>query len=439
MFYGLSKILKKLFPRRLFYRSLLIVAAPIIILQLIITVVFFDSLWIKTNKGMTRALIGEMKTFIAAYDNRKYNNNDLSGLFSIYLNLNVDYKEEAFFKKNQSDRWFSPIDRNLRRELKANMGFGNYWFDTTSYKELIHITIKHDDGHFEFFIPKDRVTSTSARVFALWITLPALLLITIAIIFLKNQTRPILKLAKAAERFGRGENIDEYRPSGALEIRQAGFEFDKMRKRIIRHLNQRSEMLSGISHDLRTPLTRMKLQLAFVKDEELSKKMSLDIDEMEKMLNEYLQFTSSNYLETDKTFNISELIEDIITKYDNNNITKEIVPRIYMNGRKNLIQRSLNNLIGNSIKYARKIDLHLTKKNNNILIIIDDDGPGIPKNEHENVFKPFYKIDKGRGDSKSSVGLGLSIASDALKSHGGNILLEKSPMNGLRVKIFLPL
>ena len=439
MFYGLSKILKNLFPRGLFYRSLLIVAAPIIILQLIITVVFFDSLWIKTNKGMTRALIGEMKTFIAAYDNGKYNNNDLSGLFSIYLDLNVDYKEESFSKKKQSDRWFSPIDRNLRRELKANMGFGNYWFDTTSYKELIHITIKHNTGHFEFFIPKDRVTSTSARVFALWITLPALLLITIAIIFLKNQTRPILKLANAAERFGRGENIDEYRPSGALEIRQAGFEFDKMRKRIMRHLNQRSEMLSGISHDLRTPLTRLKLQLAFIKDEELSKKMSLDINEMEKMLNEYLQFTSSNYLETDKTFNISELIEDIIAKYNNNNITKEIIPRIYMNGRKNLIQRSLNNLIGNAIKYAEKIDLHLTKKNNNILIIIDDDGPGIPENEHENVFKPFYKIDKGRGDSKSSVGLGLSIASDALKSHGGNILLEKSPLNGLRVKIFLPL
>ena len=158
--------------------------------------------------------------------------------------------------------------------------------------------------------------------FALWITLPALLMITIAIIFLKNQTRPIVNLAKAAERFGRGENIDEYRPSGAMEIRQAGLEFDKMRKRIMRHLNQRSEMLSGISHDLRTPLTRLKLQLSFMKDKDLSKKMSLDIDEMEKMLNEYLQFTSSSYLEKNETFNISELIEITINKYNNNNITK---------------------------------------------------------------------------------------------------------------------
>ena len=439
MSYGLSKFIKNILPRRLFYRALLIVAVPIIVLQLIITIVFFDSLWIKTNKGMTRALVGEMKTFITAYDNGKYNNNDLSGLFSVYLDLNVEYKNDRLFEKPLKERWFSPIDRSLRRELKSNIGVNNYWFDTITYKKLIHINIKHSEGYFEFFIPKDRVASTSARLFALWITLPALLMITIAIIFLKNQTRPIVNLAKAAERFGRGENIDEYRPSGALEIRQAGLEFDKMRKRIMRHLNQRSEMLSGISHDLRTPLTRLKLQLSFIKNEELSKKMSLDIDEMEKMLNEYLQFTSSSYLEKDETFDISELIESTINKYDNKNISTELIPRIYMNGRKNLIQRSLNNIIDNSIKYAGKINLGLYKKNNNIIITIDDDGFGIPENEYQNVFKPFNKLDKSRGNSRSSVGLGLSITSDIIKSHGGNIILEKSPLNGLRVKVFLPL
>jgi two-component system, OmpR family, osmolarity sensor histidine kinase EnvZ len=439
MSYGLNKFIKSLLPKKLFYRALLIVAIPIIILQLVITIVFFDSLWIKTNKGMTRALVGEMKTFMTAYVNEKYDNKDLSSLFSIYLDLNVKYKQKSFENKNQKKRWFSPIDRTLRRELKSNIGSNNYWFDTTSYKELIIINIKHDEGHFEFLIPKDRVSSSSARLFGLWITFPAILLISIAMIFLKNQTRPITNLAKAAEKFGRGENIDEYRPSGALEIRQAGLEFDKMRKRIMRHLNQRSEMLSGISHDLRTPLTRMKLQLALIKDTELSKKMSLDIDEMEKMLNEYLQFTSSSFSEKDETFNISELIEDIIIKYKNKNISKEIIPRVYMNGRKNLIRRSLNNLIDNAIKYAKKVNLRLSKKNSSLLIIIDDDGPGIPESEYENVFKPFYKIDKGRGDSKSSVGLGLSITSDIIKSHGGNILLEKSDLNGLRVKIFLPL
>jgi len=439
MSYGLSSFIKNLLPRRLFYRALLIVAVPIIVLQLVITIVFFDSLWIKTNKGMTRALVGEMKTFIVAYDNGKYNNNDLSGLFSIYLDLNVEFKTDDSFELPQKQRWFSPIDRTLRRELKSNIGANNYWFDTTTYKELIHINIKHNDGYFEFFIPKDRVTSTSARLFGLWITLPALLMITIAIIFLKNQTRPIVNLAKAAEKFGRGEKVDEYRPSGAMEIRQAGLEFDKMRKRIMRHLNQRSEMLSGISHDLRTPLTRLKLQLSFIEDKDLSKKMSADIDEMEKMLNEYLQFTSSTFVEKDETFDISELIEDIIKKYNNKDISNKIIPRIYMSGRKNLIKRSINNLIDNSIKYAKKIEIQLNKKNNNITITLDDDGIGIPKNEYQNVFKPFYKIDKGRADSKSSVGLGLAITSDIIKSHGGNIILEKSHLNGLRVKVFLPL
>ena len=211
-----------------------------------------------------------------------------------------------------------------------------------------------------------------------------------------------------------------------------------MRKRIQRHLNQRTEMLSGISHDLRTPLTRMKLQIAFIKDEELAKKLTEDINEMEKMLNEYLQFTSSSYVEKDKIFNLSELIDEVIKKYNNENISKNLIPRTYFNGRKNLIKRCINNLIDNGIKYGDKVNIELNKNKNNLFIKIDDNGPGIPKEEYENVFKPFYKINKGRADSRSSVGLGLSIASDIIRSHGGNIMLEKSSLNGLGVKIFLP-
>ena len=275
-------------------------------------------------------------------------------------------------------------------------------------------------------------------MFGLWITVPAFIVVIISLIFLKNQTRPITALAKAAAKFGRGENVDEFKPSGAAEIRQAGYEFDRMRKRIVRHLNQRSEMLSGISHDLRTPLTRMKLQTAFIKDKSLANKLTEDINEMEKMLNEYLQFTSSSFIEKDELFDLGELIIEIIKKYNNNNITKEIPSRVYLNGRKNLIKRCLNNLIENSIKYGNKLNIELSKKKTNLVIKVEDDGPGIPENEYENVFKPFYKIDKGRADSKSSVGLGLSIASDIIRSHGGNIKLSKSSLNGLEVKIFLP-
>ena len=439
MYYGLNKFVKNLLPKRLFYRALLIVAAPIIILQLVITIVFFDSLWIKTNKGMTNALVNEVKTFIEAYDNEKYSKTELTNLFSIYLNLNVKFIENKTFNSEYSERWFSPIDRTLRRELKSKIGNNNYWFDTTEYKELIKLRIRYKNGYFEFLVPKDRVTSSSARMFALWITLPAILLITIAMIFLKNQTRPITNLAKAAEKFGKGEDVDEFRPSGSLEIRQAGYEFDRMRKRIIRHLNQRSEMLSGISHDLRTPLTRIKLQLAFIKDQNLANKVSEDVNEMEKMLNEYLQFASSTFSEKGETFNLTKLTDEIVDKYENSNITKKLDNEIYVNGRKNLIRRCFNNLIDNSIKYGNNISVQLIKRNNSIQINIDDDGPGIEEKEYENVFKPFYKIDKSRGNPKSSVGLGLSIASDIIRSHGGNIILDKSPIGGLRVKISLPL
>ena len=438
MFFGLSNFLKKILPKRLFYRALLIVAIPVLALQLIITIVFFDSLWIKTNKGMTKALINEINTFVEVYDNERIDKNELKNLFSLFLDLNIEFISSENIDSQYNERWFSPIDRTLRRELKSNFNLGDYWFDTTSYKELIDLRIKYEDGYFKFLVPKDRVTSSSARLFALWITVPAIIMVIISLIFLKNQTRPITNLARAAERFGKGEEIDEFKPSGALEIRQAGHEFDKMRKRILRHLNQRTEMLSGISHDLRTPLTRMKLQIAFIKDKDLAKKLTEDINEMEKMLNEYLQFTSSSYIEKDEMFNLSELIEEIVIKYDNENIQKDLAPRVYINGRKNLINRCLNNIIDNALKYGNKVKIKLNKKNTNLFITIDDDGPGIPNTEHENVFKPFYKIDKGRAESKSSVGLGLSIASDIVRSHGGNIMLEKSKMKGLCVKIFLP-
>ena len=436
MFYGLNKFIKKILPKRLFYRSLLIVAVPIIGLQLIISIVFFDSLWIKTNKGMTRALVGEIRTFINAYENEEYDKEFLILVFREHLDFNVKFEPLKILPSKDKERRFSPIDRTLRRELKAK--FTNYWFDTTSYKNLIDLRIKYEDGYFQFYVPKERVTSSSARIFALWITMPAFLLITISIIFLKNQTRPIISLAKASEKFGRGEEVEEFRPSGALEIRQAGYEFDKMRKRITRHLNQRSEMLSGISHDLRTPLTRIKLQLAFIKDKEISNKLSNDVSEMEKMLNEYLQFASSSSEEKTETFDISELLESTVIRYEKKEITTDIPERVFLDGRKSLIRRCFNNLIDNSIKYSNNILISLKKSANSIIIIIDDDGPGIPKNERENVFKPFYKIDKSRSDSKSSVGLGLSIASDIIRSHGGNISLETSPANGLRTKIFLP-
>ena len=436
MFYGLSNYLKKILPKQLFYRSLIIVAAPIIIMQITISIVFFDSLWIKTKKGMARALVNEIATFIDTYENENNDKEQIIKLFENHLQFNIKYETNKNFPDIFTERWFSPIDRSLRRELKSQ-NF-NYWFDTTGYKNLIDLKLKYKNGYFQFFIPRERLSTTPVRLFALWITLPAILVIFIAILFLKNQTRPITKLAEASEKFGKGEDVEDYRPSGALEIRKAGLEFDRMRKRILRHLNQRSEMLSGISHDLRTPLTRIKLQLAFIKDKEITNKLSRDVDEMEKMLNEYLQFSRSNFTEKSEKFNLSELIMSIVKKYENKNILVDQKTEVFFSGRKNLIQRSLNNLLDNAINFSKNIKVTQQKIKRSILILVEDDGPGIPSSEYENVFKPFYKVDKSRNQTKSSVGLGLSIASDIVRSHGGNIELGKSEMGGLKIKIVLP-
>ena len=297
MFSGLNKFFKKFLPKGLFYRSLIIVAAPTILLQLIVTIVFFDSIWIKANKGMTRSLVGEIKTLSDVYNsNDKKQINYLTDIYKKNFDFVINSIEETI-PKEVFGRRFSPMDRSLRRELKSTFGNDNYWFSTINYLDIVEVRIRSGSKNLQFFFPKERIATSSVRLFVLWVTLPSIILILIAILFLKNQTRPLTNLAKAAQRFGKGDYINEFRPSGAREIRNAAYEFDRMAKRINRHLNQRSEMLSGISHDLRTPLTRLKLQLAMVNNKEISENMTKDIDEMENMLNEYLQFTSSTYLE----------------------------------------------------------------------------------------------------------------------------------------------
>ena len=437
MFYGLNSFIKKILPKRLFYRSLLIVTAPIILLQIIITIVFFDSLWIKANKGMTRSLVGEIQTMFDVYKNGNEDNQRMIiNLYNKNFDFVIAFKENELLPKQKTERWFSPIDRSLRRELKPV--FDSYWFDTTSYKELVDLRIEYNDGFLQIFLPKHKIAPSSARIFALWITLPGLLLILIAMVFLKNQTRPIVNLAKAAEKFGKGESTKGFAPSGAQEIRQAGYEFDRMRKRITIHLNQRSEMLSGISHDLRTPLTRLKLQLAMLTQQDLAKKMGDDIEEMERMLNEYLEFAQYQKSEKTKLMNLNYVIKDIVKKYEGKQIKIFLEENLEMDMRPNSIKRCLINLIDNALVYGQKIEIFTKKMMNNMIILIDDDGPGIPESEYQNVLKPFYRIDKSRGQNKLGVGLGLSIANDIIRSHGGNISLEKSPLNGLRVKVSLP-
>ena len=439
MFYGLNNFIKRIFPKRLFYRALIIVAAPVIILQITISIVFFDSIWIKANKGMTRSLVSEIETLFDVYKSNqtKENIKQITDLYKKNFDFVINIKSGELLPDTRSDRRFSPMDRSLRREMKSTFQ-NNFWFDTVTYIDLVDLRIKTNNEVIQIFFPKDKIAPSSVRVFVLWLTVPSLLLIAIALIFLKNQTRPLVKLSKAAERFGKGELVDDLRPSGALEIRKATYEFDRMMKRINRHLAQRSEMLSGISHDLRTPLTRLKLQLAMMDKKDLAKKMTNDIDEMEKMLSDYLQYAKSQAEENSTKINLSNMITEILKNYDKNRYEFEKSEIIEIEGRENLIKRCIINIIGNGLAYGDKIKIQIKKSINGGIIIVEDNGPGIPESEFLNVFKPFYRIDKSRGLNKSGVGLGLSIAQDIVKSHGGNITLSKSKMGGLLVKISLP-
>ena len=438
MFSGLNNFIKYILPKRLFYRALIIVAAPTIILQIIITIVFYDSIWIKSNKNITRSLVTQLKTIVEVYKNDKKNLDFFTDSYKNNFNFEIGINQEIF-PRDSGERKFSPMDRSLRRELKSVFGNDNYWFNTSKFKNAVEIKIRSGEEVIEFLVPKEMVSASSVRLFVLWTTLPSLVLVIIALIFLKNQTKPLVKLAKAAERFGKGDYVNDFRASGSQEIRKAAFEFDRMAKRINRHLNQRAEMLSGISHDLRTPLTRLKLQLAMLKQKDVSAQMSKDIDEMEKMLNDYLQFAKTQTQENTTKINLNILLNSLKDKLN----SKKIIINnndlnIELNGRPTALMRSFENIIQNGLTYGNKVDIDVQKGSKKVIIIISDDGPGIPEDQYKNVFKPFFRLDKSRSLNQSGVGLGLAIVEDIVNSHGGNIQLGKSEYNGLLVKISLP-
>ena len=438
MFSGLNKFIKYILPKRLFYRALIIVAAPTIILQIIITIVFYDSIWIKVNKNITRSLVAQLKTIEEVYQNDKKNLDFFTDSYKNNFNFEIGINNEIF-PKISGERRFSPMDRSLRRELKSVFGNNNYWFNTSKFKNAVEIKIRSGKEVIEFLVPKEMVSASSVRLFLLWTTLPSFLLVIIALIFLKNQTKPLVKLAKAAERFGKGDYVNDFRASGSQEIRKAAFEFDRMAKRINRHLNQRAEMLSGISHDLRTPLTRLKLQLAMLKQKDITEKMTKDIDEMEKMLNDYLQFAKTQAQEITTTINLNKLLHRIKEAFNSEKIfyyaCKE---EIELKGRPSALKRLFENIVHNGLTYGNRVDIYVQKGNNRALVTVDDNGPGIPEDQYKNVFKPFFRLDKSRSLNQSGVGLGLAIVEDIINSHGGNIQFSKSKYNGLQVRISLP-
>ena len=435
-------MLRKIFPRTLLFRSLLIVIAPIILIQIVVGGVFFDSIWYKTNRGLVRSAANELNTFLALYPEFKQKNksNELINIYKDKSGIIISIKKETQqLPSTETVKWYSLYDKIVLEEFSEKIK-NPYWHNVrfnSSYVQVLVLLNKNEV--IEFLVPKSKIRSTSGRIFALWITVPSLIFLFISIIFLRNQIRPIVLLSQAAERFGKGQFDSDFKVSGALEIRQASYEFERMKRRILKHISQRTAMLSGISHDLKTPLTRLKLQIELLNKNQKLNSLKEEITEMEKMINEYLDFASNQYSQPVEKFNIVQLIQNLIDKSFKKNIKIKSPKSLIFSGRKNLIRRCIANIINNSQKYAENISITCKKIKKTILINIDDDGPGIADEHKEKVFRPFYRVDKSRSLKDSNVGLGLSIVEDIVNSHGGTVKLLNNPKGkGLRVSLSFP-
>ena len=435
-------MLKKIFPRTLLFRSLLIVIAPIILIQIVVGGVFFDSIWYKTNRGLVRSAANEINTFLALYPEFKQKNkaNELINIYKDKSGIIISIKKETQqLPSTETVKWYSLYDKIVLEEFTDKIK-NPYWHNVRFNSSFVQVFVLLNKNEvIEFLVPKSKIRSTSGRIFALWITVPSLIFLFVSIIFLRNQIRPIVLLSQAAERFGKGQFDSDFKVSGALEIRKASYEFERMKRRILKHISQRTAMLSGISHDLKTPLTRLKLQIELLNKNQKLNSLKEEINEMEKMINEYLDFASNQYSQPVEKFNIVQLIQNLIDKSFKKNIKIKSPKNLIFSGRKNLIRRCIANIINNSQKYSENILITCKKMKKIIKIDIDDDGPGIADEHKEKVFRPFYRVDKSRSLKDSNVGLGLSIVEDIVNSHGGNVKLLNNPKGkGLRVSLSFP-
>lgn len=438
----LRLFIKGLMPNTLFARSLLILIVPVILTQGIATFIFFDRHWDNMTKRLAQAIAGET-ALVAEYFESDLSTKEGRALISITarkLNLLVGFERDATSLPDyhRGDVWDSSVAHRLDEEMKKSVE-RDYVITMLDDKNL-QMSVLLNNGLLQIVIPEKRLFSSTAYIFLLWMIGSSLLLMGIAIIFMRNQIKPIRQLARAADRLGRGLEIAPLKEYGAREIRQATSAFEIMRDRIQRQIDQRTTMLAGVSHDLRTPLTRMKLALEMMQQDNDVVALKGDLDDMEEMIEGYLAFVRGDE-ETSPTYvDLSSLIQSITDKKlaDSKTMHAAIQKSIFVTIRPEAIKRAIANLISNALTHADDVWVRLYRIGETIEIIVEDNGAGIADEKMEEVFKPFYRIDESRNRKTGGVGLGLSIVKDIINSHGGHIFLEKSTRGGLRVVIHLP-
>jgi len=442
----LIALLVELMPKGLYARALIIIIAPIVVLEGVIAFTFMERHWQAVTRRLSEATARDIAALIDVYED--YNREDdyarLIEMARDRLNLSMQILPPGELPAPGPKPFFSLLDRALSNEIRRQVQLP-FWIDTVGDSRRVEIRVKHENAVLRFGATRTQTYASNSHIFLLWMVGTSVILLTVAILFLRNQIRPILRLAEAADAFGKGRPFPEdFRPRGAREVRQAAEAFIEMRNRIKTHVDQRTTMLAGVSHDLRTVLTRFKLELALLPKGIETDALEAEVNEMQHMLEDYLAFARGDGGEEAKPTNLRELLEEVYADAQVFGTPIELKLRkrrkdIVLPLKRQALKRAITNLVSNAARFGDQIVIRAATEGRWVRIEVDDDGPGIPPGERANVFKPFYRLDHARNQDEGNTGLGLAIARDIAKSHGGDVALGESSMGGLRAIISLPL
>lgn len=438
---AVHKAINRVLPRTLLGRSLLIIVTPLILLQVIATWVFYDSHWETVTRRLAQSVAGDIAAVIdwMAFAGGPENYAPIFASAKDTMDLRLAFDAGDILPADPAVMQQDLVDRTLANEME-DIVERPFLIDTRSLENQIEIKVQLDDGVLSVVAPRRRLFSSTTYVFILWMIGSSMALFGIATVFMRKQVRPVRQLAAAAEAFGKGRDIDDFKPTGAAEVKQAAVAFNLMRDRIRRQIAQRTEMLAGVSHDLRTPLTRMKLELAMLGDGPEIAELRSDVEEMEKMVEGYLAFARGEGTEQPVYTNLSVLLRDVVNGAARQGAQIDLTSDedLTVPLRRDAFRRCITNLISNAQRYAKRVSVQAAHNGSAIEITIDDDGPGIPADKREEVFKPFFRLDPSRNPRTGGTGLGLTIARDVIHSHGGELTLLDSPFGGLRARLRLP-
>ena len=430
-----SKKFKDILPKGLYSRSLLIIIVPVVVLQGILTFVFLDRHWQLVTRKLSSAVASEIATFVDVAPSLGLNK--VVELSKKFYDAEVNYIPNQKLINN-IPKPINLVENTLSKELSKIMT-DNFWVDAHTYEKRVIVQIEKEGGIYEFTIPRRNVYATNSHIFLVWMVISSLLLVSVAVIFMRQQIKPIEKLSKAAQQFGLGKKMENFKPSGATEVRRAAEAYLKMQERIERFIEQRTLMLAGVSHDLRTPLTRLKLQLEMLSDDRTNIELLSDVNEMQKMLENYLDFAEDVTREKAIKTDLKQMIKEIINSESIENKVIEFNVKndkpIFFECRAIAMKRCITNLLNNACSYGDDIRIALEKKKDVIDISIEDNGPGIDKTDYDKAIKPFIRLDSSRNQNIPGSGLGLSISQDITSNHGGKLIMSKSYLGGLKVQL----